>query len=175
MSWLKIDDGFAENSKVDALSDRAFRLHVAALCYCARNLTDGALAPKAVKVVCAIVRASKKHVQELIEVSLWIPANDGEYTIKDFNEYNPPASKVKEQRAKARERMQGLRTGSSRERSREQTGERSDERSGEQNANVRGPRPVPSPKDSLKAVTSYEGTAEDRNIEDITPDLREIA
>ena len=43
MAWLRIDDGFVEHPKVYDLSDRSFRLHVAAHCYSARNLTDGVL------------------------------------------------------------------------------------------------------------------------------------
>ena len=39
MTWLRLEDGFAENEKISELSDRSFRLHVAVLCYCGRGPT----------------------------------------------------------------------------------------------------------------------------------------
>lgn len=94
MSWLKIDDGFVENPKVAELSDRAFRLHMAALCYCARNLTDGLLTVRAVKAMCALTGSFRRHVVELRDAGLWIPLND-EWTIKDYLLYNPDAVSAK--------------------------------------------------------------------------------
>lgn len=97
MSWLKIDDGFAEHEKIIDLSDRAFRLHVTALCYCARNLTDGFLGERQVAAVCAITKATRRHLDELISTGLW--ATDGEvYRINDYLDYNPTKQKVKERR-----------------------------------------------------------------------------
>jgi hypothetical protein len=40
MPYLALDDNFAHNPKV-RLTDRAFRLHVVALCHCSQHLTDG--------------------------------------------------------------------------------------------------------------------------------------
>lgn len=37
MSWLRIDDGFAEHYKIAELSDREFRVWLRILCYAARN------------------------------------------------------------------------------------------------------------------------------------------
>ena len=41
MTWLRIDDAMVDHPKIIGLSDGAFRLHITALCYCARHLTDG--------------------------------------------------------------------------------------------------------------------------------------
>lgn len=41
MPYLNLDDEYAEHPKHEILSDGAFRLLTAALCYCAHNLTDG--------------------------------------------------------------------------------------------------------------------------------------
>ena len=43
MTWVKVDDALPEHPKVARLSDAAFRVHISALCYSARNLTDGKL------------------------------------------------------------------------------------------------------------------------------------
>lgn len=104
MSYLLIDDGFSEHPKIIGLSDRAFRLHVTALTYCARNLTDGALTERSVKVVCAAANATRKHVVELRDAALWLVA-DGGFEVKDYLEYNPPADVVKKRRADAASRQ----------------------------------------------------------------------
>lgn len=104
MSWLKIDDHFAENRKVAKLSDRAFRLHLIALCYCARNLTDGYLDKKATNVVCAILDrpSPRRYIKELVEQRLWRDWEEGHgYQLNDYLEYNPDAETV---RARAEER-----------------------------------------------------------------------
>jgi hypothetical protein len=125
VSWLRLDDGFAEHPKLMDVSDRAFRLHVAALCFCARNLTDGELVDRSVRMVCALSSATKKHVAELVAAGLWVKRADGTFGVKDFLEYNPTAEKVKAERDAARVRMRRV---------------RSVERSGE-----RSPTPDPDP------------------------------
>jgi hypothetical protein len=96
MSWLKIDDGFPENEKVIDLSDRAFRLHVTALCQCAKNLTDGLVAERRLGIISAIVsRPIKGAVKELVEGGLWIDLGEGDYAIKDYLLYNPKGVDVK--------------------------------------------------------------------------------
>jgi 5-methylcytosine-specific restriction endonuclease McrA len=106
MSWLRIDDGFAENPKIADLADRTFRLHVVALCYCARNLTDGRITKRGLKIVSAIIGAARvgPNVAQLEDAGLWLPTDDG-WKIKDFLEYNPTAEKVKMERVQARQRM----------------------------------------------------------------------
>lgn len=37
MSWVRLDDQFADHPKVVGLSSDAFRLHVSAMCYCAKG------------------------------------------------------------------------------------------------------------------------------------------
>jgi hypothetical protein len=143
MAWLKLDDQFAENPKVSSLTNRSFRVHVAALCYCARNLTDGHLDSRAVNVVLAIVGTRSKTVlQELVSSALWRQETDG-YSINDYLEYNPSAEQVKDERNKAAQRMRRIRSG-----------QRTSERSPEVTPHVRGPRPVPSPSTSNPAAAA---------------------
>lgn len=106
MSWLRLDDGFAEHPKVEQITDKAFRLHVAALCYSARKLTDGFLSMKAVKVLAAIVDAPRvdRYTTELERAGLWLVVEDG-YQINDYLDYNPDAEAVKHARAKNAERQ----------------------------------------------------------------------
>src|SRR5262245_56567510 len=41
VTYVKLDDSFGEDDRVLGLTDKAYRLHIAALCACSRNLTDG--------------------------------------------------------------------------------------------------------------------------------------
>ncbi|WP_255254292.1 hypothetical protein [Streptomyces albidoflavus] len=45
MPWVRVDDRFPSHRKVALLSDRAFRLYVAALCWCSENLPSAAAPP----------------------------------------------------------------------------------------------------------------------------------
>ncbi len=105
MTWLRLDDEFAENPKIAGLSDRAFRFHVAALCVCAGKLTDGAMTAKAVRVLAVTLEVDpKRRVQELQSAGLWNPTDDG-WVINDYLDYNPAAADVKRERARNAKRQ----------------------------------------------------------------------
>lgn len=108
VTWLRLDDEFVEHDKIEKLTDRAFRLHVAALCHCARRSTDGFVSPKATKVLLALVSATKRHINELIRAELWRGHADG-YVIKDYLDYNPDSATVKAQKARNAARQADLR------------------------------------------------------------------
>lgn len=85
--WFRLDADFAENRKVSGLSDRAFRFHVAGLCYCARNLTDGHISARGVRVVAAVleVRQAAARTSELVAARLWHKDSAGDgYWINDY-------------------------------------------------------------------------------------------
>jgi len=98
MPWIKLDDEFAEHPKVEALGNEAFRLHLMALCYCGKHLTDGRI-PRG----WATRRASADVLAELEHGGLWQPADDG-WVIHDYLDYNPTreqALDLKEKRSTA--------------------------------------------------------------------------
>jgi hypothetical protein len=101
MPWVKIDDSFTDHAKVEALSDRAFRLHVAGLCFCARMLTDGLIPEDRVKRLLPSV--TKAMVNELVGGGIWLVV-DGGYEVYGFLEYNRSKEKVLNDRAAAAER-----------------------------------------------------------------------
>lgn len=83
--WFRMDVDFAENRKLTAISVNARWLHVAALCYCARNLTDGKLDERAVKTLNAVCETNAKRlIPALLEVGLWRQEQDGSYWINDY-------------------------------------------------------------------------------------------
>lgn len=107
MTWVKKDDNFPWDPKVLRLSDRAYRVHDTALCYCGKYLTDG-LVPKT-EVKGWAGTKYKAVVEELTtpiapsEAPLWHP-DEGDFRIHKYLEYNPSRSKVlseREARAKA--------------------------------------------------------------------------
>lgn len=78
MTWVKIDDRMPEHPKVAGLSDRAFRVHVEALCYCAGSLTDGFI-PESIAKARRWIKASA----ELIGARLWEDVAGG-WRIHDY-------------------------------------------------------------------------------------------
>lgn len=100
MSWLYLDDGFAEHNKVIGLKDKAFRLHVAGLCHCARQLTDGHINETALKLLGVLISAPpKRWADQLVTARLWQPDDFGNgYWIVNYLDWNPSAADVKAKR-----------------------------------------------------------------------------
>lgn len=114
MTWVRLDDQFPIHRKVGALSDPAFRLHVEALCWCARHLTDGVVSRDDLSTVSRI-RGAERYVAELVRRGCWSETDEG-WLIHDYLEYQQSRSKVlqtREQRQKAG-RAGGKRSGESR-------------------------------------------------------------
>jgi hypothetical protein len=86
------------------LSDKAFRLHVAAICHCGENLTDGKVTPKDLSIVAPLAGAKRPGalVQELVTADLWVPYDDpvDGHEIHDYLVYNPPRHEVLTKRAR---------------------------------------------------------------------------
>ena len=108
MSWVKIDDAFPEHPKVVPLSDRAFRIHVRALCYCARNLTDGRV-PRGAEQLLGCTLA---QIGELVTAGLWDVRPDG-WAVHDYLQYNPSREQVMVERGAAKARLDRWRNGRS--------------------------------------------------------------
>jgi len=100
MVWLKMDDGFAEHEKVTGLSDRAFRVHVGALCYAARSNTDG----RVPRSHLAVLRGTVRHADELVAAGLWDTSAGGGWSIHDYLQYNPSAADLAQRSALAQRR-----------------------------------------------------------------------
>lgn len=152
MPWVRLDDQFPIHRKVSALSDPAFRLHVEALCWCARHLTDGVVSRDDLSTVSRI-RGAERYVAELVRRGCWSETDEG-WVIHDYLEYQQSRSKVLQTRGRRAEagRVGGQRSGESRRRGKTagQTGTGS---KGEANAKqdasspVEPPVPFPSSKE----------------------------
>lgn len=160
MVWVRFDDGFAEHMKVSQLSDAAFRLHVSAILYCGRNLTDGLITTGNLRNL----PSTKRLVAELVKARVWEDGPGG-YVIHDYLDYNPSREEVlaaREQRAEAG-RIAGQASAAARRRNAERNSNEQGNDSlnesltnrptkTERNSNERGnekptpvPRPVPVP------------------------------
>jgi hypothetical protein len=101
--WIRLDDGFVEDERILGLSDKAFRLHVAALCASGRNLTDGFVSAARLHSLKALTGATQRHADELVSSGLW-GANGSAWAIRKYLDYNPSGEQVREERRKASER-----------------------------------------------------------------------
>jgi hypothetical protein len=109
--WVRFDDNTPEDPKVDHLSDGAFRLWFAAICFSNRNLTDG-FVPHA-RVVRLTPNFNRKHLDQLVEAGMFHKQADG-ITIHGYLSYQPSADEIRSQRdyerqKKRRQREQGFR------------------------------------------------------------------
>lgn len=100
MTWFKIDDGFADHPKVDALhegkhAEAALALWVLAGAWCAKQLTDGHV--PAGRVRRFGLRNSDVAASELVRVGLWIEVNGG-YQFHQWTEHQPTREDVLDER-----------------------------------------------------------------------------
>jgi hypothetical protein len=97
--WLRLDDGFPEHPKVIGLSDGAFRLHVSAMCYAHRNVTDGHIPARWPPPRLA------RHAPALVTARLWVPDPEGDGWIihgyTDWQTSRADLQALSEQRSKA--------------------------------------------------------------------------
>lgn len=111
LTWVRMDDGFADHPKILALTDAAFRLHTCAMCWSGRRSTDGFIATRDLRVLVAMVQTEVKAevlLSELIEGQLWEVA-DGGWMIHDFLKYNPRSEVVAERKEAHAEKMRNRR------------------------------------------------------------------
>lgn len=145
MTWVRLDDNFADHPKVDGLSDGAFRLHVAALCHSGRYLTDGAVTAATARRLTPYYKP--KQPAELVGAGLWEETRDG-WAIHDYLAYQQSAEKVRADREAASVRMRRHRT----------PDPSSPECSGEHAPNVRANFDDPIPSHPIPSVTRPRST-----------------
>jgi hypothetical protein len=103
MTWVKLDDGFADHPKIERAGPLAAWLHVVAMCYCARHLTDG-IVPKSKAKRLADIPSVGRHIAALVDAGLWEDAGEN-YVLHDYLDYQPSRTEVLAERAQARDRM----------------------------------------------------------------------
>lgn len=167
MPWVAIDDLLPEHTKVLAVNDsRAMWLHICALCYSARNLTDGHV-PRAIVARLVDHRRPYELAGKLVAAGLWHEA-DGGYEIHDYLHYQPSRAKVIAEREAGKKRAADSyqRRKTFADSSGEETPKTSEE-SGGSSPILRATPPLPSPplpnasssRDSSTAITGVGAAA----------------
>lgn len=100
MPWVRIDDLFPEDPKITGLSDRAFRVWLEGLAYCARQLSDGHIPASSVKTI----RGTRKSVDELVNAGLWQQNGTG-YVVQNYLKFNPSKAQVEARREAGAKRL----------------------------------------------------------------------
>lgn len=116
MPWVRFDDQYPIHRKVAGLSDTAFRLHSAAIFWCARNGTDGFVSEEDLDQVCAQVRAPERFAAECVKRGTWHVSGHGcdsehcppareepGWVIHDYLEYQPTKEEAEAAEKKQRE------------------------------------------------------------------------
>ena len=122
MTWFRIDDGFNDHPKVDALedgpcADAAESLWLRAGVWSAKHLTDGFIPVGRAKRLAR----NRKAPAELVRVGLW-EAVDGGYQYHDWPDHQPTKEDVEAKRSLENARKARWRKGKSRKVSRVDTG-----------------------------------------------------
>jgi hypothetical protein len=155
MSYAQIHTQALRHPKVRGLSSSAFRVWVAALCYCQDHLTDGAVTHQALK--CLGWPVPPKLQQELVAAGLWHEAADG-YQVHDYADWNQTRADVLQKRALAKQRWE-----------RHQQRQRVDQRV----SNVQPTEPIRSNTNTIKrnssTTTSHNGAPPTGRVPGKTP------
>lgn len=136
MTWVKLSDTFAEDPRLDEAGPLALALHVAALCYCGRQLTDGRL-PRGTMRRLQALDDPDAVAARLVAVGMWREMPDG-FELVDYLRDQPSREHVEAVRAKraAAGRTGGIASGVTRRSNSEASTKQSASR-------VLEPRPVP--------------------------------
>lgn len=100
-TYIRVHDGMPDHPKVDALTDRSFRLLVEAWCWCSRHLTDGHL-PAATWAR----RGTPKARRELIDAGLVEDLGEKGVQMHDYLQHQRSRSEVQEITSARREAQQ---------------------------------------------------------------------
>jgi hypothetical protein len=107
MSWAKLDDQYPDHPKIIEVGPLGMALHTAAICYCARYLTNGFIPTAMISRLISLDNifiidsnsvshaVSHKEITEaLVKVNL-LETVPGGYMLHDYLIYNPSGAEVK--------------------------------------------------------------------------------
>lgn len=101
MTWVRLDEQFAQHPKVVRVGPLGMALHVAALCYCNQYLTDGFIPKAAARTLIDFedFGGVNQIINTLVNNCLWDEEADG-YRLHDYHDYQPTKQQVIELRTK---------------------------------------------------------------------------
>lgn len=104
MTWVRLDDGFYRHPKARAVGKDGRALFLAACCWSAANLTDGAIPATALSMILSDAEVPPRTVDRLVAEGLWETNGHG-WVIHDFLAYNRSRARTETDREAARERQ----------------------------------------------------------------------
>jgi len=106
--WARLDDAILDNAKIIAAGPVGFALHVAAITWCARNLTDGRIPKRKVGTLldfASVPAISAAEVAgDLEAIGLWHDRGE-QWEVHDYLVYNPSRAQVVAAREGTRHRV----------------------------------------------------------------------
>jgi hypothetical protein len=131
VAWVRLDDAFIDHRKFLRAGPLAGFLHIAAIAWCNRNLTDGIVPREQPSrlaawhvvnddldstVVGSLNRGESAVswpalVQSLLDEGMWVERDDGDYEIHDYLDFQKSAAEVRADRDKTARRQQKWRNG----------------------------------------------------------------
>lgn len=103
-NWVRLDSGYFRNPKVRAASREARYLHIAAICWCSDQSTNGHVPAAAVPMLLQDAEVKRSAVADAVNAGLWVPNGDG-FVLHDFDVMNGSLSAAHRQRERQRERQ----------------------------------------------------------------------
>jgi hypothetical protein len=95
--WVNLDDQLPEHPKVDGLSDLAFRLYIAGICYANRHLTDGFIPADRVRRL--VPKFKQVALDELTDRAMWLPSPGKRgWLIRDYLDWNRSREQIEAER-----------------------------------------------------------------------------
>lgn len=107
MSYAQIDDGILDHPKLLDAGEDAANLFIRGIIWCNGKLTDGRITKSALQRL-TMKRDAAKHAADLVRVGLWTDEGP-HWQVHDYLQWNDSREKVLGRRARARERMKGVR------------------------------------------------------------------
>lgn len=107
MTWLKLDDRYADHPKIVTAGPDAAWLDLCGMLYCARYLTDGFIPAGQVRKLTGHP-SPDELARVLVRVGRWEQAAGG-YLVHDYLDYNPSRAQVLAEREQAARRQAGFR------------------------------------------------------------------
>lgn len=103
MTWVRIDDQFFFKPRARQAGKDGRALFWAGLCYCAANLTDGAIVKPSLPFVAAMAEVEQSVADLLVEIGLWEDHGD-RYEVVDYLTFQQSREQVVAEREAAAER-----------------------------------------------------------------------
>ena len=104
--WVRLDVDYFSHPRAIAAGRDGRALHLASICWCGSQLTDGHIPAGAVPTLCQMAGVSRTAVGKVVAAGLWQPTDGHDFYVKDYLDRNPSKGEVEQEREGWRFRQQ---------------------------------------------------------------------